>query len=141
MKSLDNYRLCRNVWQLFGERVGRGVRRGASATGAVKDGPTRRRELQKEIELSNVRREDSESELLGLQEQDAIMERLEPRVSGVALYAGEDASQECCAAQDFSVRYENPVLRHGPDLTTHRRDHSRRAVIGRIEHAEVCISS
>ena len=70
LKSLNNRRWNRNVWQRSGKHDGRGVRRGTSVTGAGEEGPARRRELQKEVELGDVRREDSKAELLGLQEQD-----------------------------------------------------------------------
>lgn len=47
-------------------------------------------EWQKDSKLRNVRREDRKAELLGLQEQDASMERFEPGAFGVTLHADDD---------------------------------------------------
>ncbi len=112
-----------------------GAGRGSIAY-AIEEYPARRRELQQEVEFGEVGGQEGETELLRLQEQDAVVERLEPGVLGVTLLAGEDAGQERGPTQDFGVGGENPMIGHGFDLIAHRRDHGRRAAIGRIEDAD-----
>lgn len=107
-------------------------RLGSLARSIHKDSSSRH-ELKKEIELDDITRDDGKSELLRLEEQGAVLQRLEPLMPRIALQSAQHAREQGSPPQNLGIGCENAVRGHGFDLLADDSDHRTCSFILGIE--------
>ena len=95
-----------------------------------------RNKLKQEIELDDVARQHRESQLLGLQEERAVLQRLKLRILSIALQPAEHASEQRCPSEHVGIGRKHPVIGHRRNLRPHRADNAGRPAILWTQHTD-----
>lgn len=89
-----------------------------------------------EIELDDVAGQHRESQLLGLQEEGAVLQRLELRVLNIALQSAEHASEQRGPSEHLCIGRKHAVIGHRRNLRPHRFDNAGRSAILWSQHTD-----
>lgn len=95
-----------------------------------------RNKLKQEIELYDVARHYREAQLLGLQEERAVLQRLELGVVSIALQPAEHASQQRGPSEHVGIGRKHSVIGHRRNLCPHRADDAGRSAILWTQHTD-----